>query len=164
MKRSLIFVTLALVVAMPVWGQAAATWTVEPGKAVGPIQLGMTMEQVAQHLTATEYIPRTRQPKFVRYEDGLQVEYDAGKALMITVSKPSVTVKGKPIQLVAPGNVQVGQPWSQVELNYGRSDLSRDLKVARGQARQVYHAYTSRGLGFRTDGPTMVQIDVYPTR
>ncbi len=149
------------VVALVATAAWAAAWVVEPGKGVGTLTLGMTPEQIASQLTATETIGSTNNPKWIKYGGDILVEYSASKAIMITLNKATVSTKAGPVTWTPFSGAGIGTPWSNAENSLGKNYVARDLKVAKSQARESYYAYTSKGLGFRTRAGVIVQVDVW---
>lgn len=163
--RWLLFSLVA--VSTAVWAQQA--WTVEPGKGVGPLLLNMSPSQISAQLVPGEVIGSANNPLYVRYggkggaEDVL-VQYTGNKAVMITLNKATVNTKSGPVKWNPPSGAGIGVAWNVVEPVLGRNYQSRDLKVAKSQPREVYYAYGSRGLGFRTKAGVIVQVDIWPAR
>lgn len=143
------------------WAQG---WTVTPGKGVGPLALNMSPAQVGALLAPTEYIGSQQNPMYVRYGEELLVQYASNKAVMITLSKPTLKTKSGPVKWSPHAGAGVGVAWTAVENTLGRNYVARDLKVAKGHPREVYYAYSSQGLGFRTKGGIIDQVDVWPAR
>jgi hypothetical protein len=142
----------------------AQGWTVDPGKGVGPLALNMSPTQIATQMAPTEYIGSPQNPMYVRYGEDLMVQYASNKAVMITLNKPTVKTKAGAMKWTPPNGAGIGTAWNVVEPNLGRNYISRDLKVAKGQPRETYYAYSSKGLGFRTKGGIIVQVDVWPAK
>ena len=167
MKRVKWLLVFLLAAGGSVFAQQA--WTVEPGKGVGPLALDMTPTQIALHLTPGEVIGSPKNPLYVRYggregtEDVL-VQYAGGKAVMITLNRATVKTKAGAVKWSPPSGAGIGVAWNTVEPILGRGYQSRDLKVAKSQPREVYYAYGSRGLGFRTKAGVIVQVDIWPAR
>lgn len=162
MKRLIVALVVCLATA-PALAQGTI-WKAEPGKGLGPLRLGMSAAQVYHYLAPTKYIGTRSNPRFVYFGKALLAEFEGGQAVMFTVSKRSAKAKGQPVRLVAPGGVQVGQPWAQVVKVYGSNYISRALKVAKKAPREYYYAYRSRGIGFHVKGSTVIQIDVWQAR
>lgn len=158
MKRLSAILCVVAFVATAAW---AAGWVVEPGKGVGTLTLGMTPEQVASQLTATETIGSPKNPKWIKYGDSVLVEYSASKAVMITLNKATLSTKAGPVTWTPFSGAGIGTPWSSAEMALGKTYVARDLKVAKSQAKETYFAYTSKGLGFRTRAGVIVQVDVW---
>jgi hypothetical protein len=154
-----------LTVVLAATAAVAQGWTVEPGKGVGPLALHMSPTQMAAQLAPTEYIGSQQNPLYVRYggEDVL-VQYASNKAVMITLNKPTVKTKAGAMKWTPYGGAGIGVAWNGVEQTLGRNYVSRDLKVAKSQPREVYYAYSSKGLGFRTRAGIIVQVDVWPAK
>lgn len=157
---------LVLALALCLGALAQAAWTVNPGKGVGPLMLNMSPTQIAAHLKPSEYIGSPKNPKYVRYGTGEEVlvEYSSNKAVMITLSKATVNTTAGPVKWTPFSGAGIGVAWNVVEGTLGRNYVSRDLKVARSQPREVYYAYASKGLGFRTKAGVIVQVDVWPAK
>lgn len=155
------FLLAFFMVATVAWAQG---WTVVPGKSVGPLALNMSPSQIATQLTPTEYIGSPQNPVYVRYGEELLVQYSSNKAVMITLNKPTVRSKAGAVKWSPVSGAGIGVAWTAVESTLGRDYVARDLKVAKGHPREVYYAYSSRGLGFRTKGGLIDQVDVWPAR
>lgn len=167
MKRVMWLLVLLLTASGSVIAQQA--WSVEPGKSVGPLALDMTPAQIALHLTPGEVIGSAKNPLYVRYggRDGAEdvlVQFAGGKAVMITLNKATLKTKAGAVKWNPPSGAGIGAAWNVVEPVLGRNYQSRDLKVAKSQPREVYYAYGSRGLGFRTKAGVIVQVDIWPAR
>lgn len=160
---------LVSLVALTTAVMAQQAWTVEPGKGVGPLALDMSPSQFAAQLTPGEVIGSPSKPLYVRYggRDGgedVLVQFANNKAVMITLNRPTVKTKAGPVTWTPVSGAGIGVAWNVVEANLGRNYQSRDLKVAKSQPREVYYAYGSRGLGFRTKAGVIVQVDIWPAR
>ena len=156
-----------LVLSAAAWAQQA--WTVAPGKSVGPLVLNMSPAQISAQLAPSEIIGSANNPIFVRYggkegSEDVLVQYAGNKAVMITLNKATVKTKSGPVAWTPPNGAGIGVGWNVAEPALGRNYQSRDLKVAKGHPREVYYAYGSRGLGFRTKAGVIVQVDVWPAR
>ncbi len=156
-----------LVLSAAAWAQQG--WKMEPGKGVGPLTLDMSPTQIATQLAPSEFIGSPNNPVFVRYggkegSEDVLVQYVANKAVMITLNKATVKTKSGPVTWTPPSGAGIGVGWNVAEPALGRNYQSRDLKVAKGHPREVYYAYGSRGLGFRTKAGVIVQVDVWPAR
>lgn len=160
MRLRVLLVTLAML-ATAAWCQG---WTLEPGKGVGPLTLDMTPTQMAVQLTPTEYVGSPQRPAYVRYGDDVLVNYSQNKAIMITLNKPTVKTKNGVIKWTPFSGAGIGVAWTTAELALGRNYVARDLKTAKGHPRETYYAYASKGLGFRTKGGVIDQVDVWPAR
>ncbi len=160
--------TLALLILLALPASAQG-WAFQPGEAFGPIALGMTPDQVAAHLNVTEVIGSARSPRFVRYgvdrnDEEVLVEYAAGRAVMVSVHKSQIQTKSGPVRWLPLQGITIGSPWATVQGILGRASDSEALKVASGHPAEIYYAYGSRGLGFRTKGGSVVQIDVWEAK
>ncbi len=166
--RGLRWLLISLIAASTtVWAQQV--WTVEPGKGVGPLMLDMTPAQMSGQMTPGEVIGSVNNPLYVRYggRDGAEdvlVQFASNKAVMITLNKPTVKTKAGPVKWNPPSGAGIGVAWNVVEPVLGRNYQSRELKVAKSQPREMYYAYGSRGLGFRTKAGVIVQVDIWPAR
>lgn len=155
-----VLLTLALI-ATAAFAQA---WSVEPGRGVGPLVLNMSPAQIAGQLAATEYVGSQQNPMFVKYGTDALVQYASNKAVLITLNSNTVKTKAGAVKWTPYGGAGIGVAWNMVEPALGRNYVSRDLKVAKSQPREVYYAYASKGLGFRTRAGVIVQVDVFPAR
>ena len=160
MRGKVLLVTLALVAT----AAFAQTWTVDPGRGVGPLALNMSPSQVAGQLAATEYVGSQQTPMFVKYGTDALVQYSSNKAVLITLNNNTVKTKAGAVKWTPYGGAAIGVAWNVVEGTLGRNYVSRDLKVGSKQPREVYYAYSSKGLGFRTRAGVIVQVDVFPAR
>lgn len=143
------------------WAQA---WTLTPGRGVGLLTLDMSPEQASAQMKVTEVIGTARSPKFVRYGEDVLIQYEANRAVMITLNKPVVATKAGAVQWVPFSGAGIGVPWMTAEAALGRGYIARDLKVASTQPKETYYAYTKKGLGFRVKAGQIVQVDIFSAR
>lgn len=142
-------------------GQALAQgWVAEPGQGVGPVKLGMTIPEVASHLTPTEYIGTKKNPRFIRYGD-FQAEYSVKKLVMISLHGNSFGTKSGAATFELKGGVQIGTPFTHVQTVFGRNYIQQELKTAKGAPRETYYAYRFLGIGFRTRADRVAHIDIF---
>ena len=142
----------------------AETWAVAPGQGVGPVKLGQSPEQINSHMPGTSVLGSKRNLRFVRYGKHALVEYSAMKAVMITLNKPVIKSAAGSIRWTPPSGAGIGVPWSVAESKLGRNYTARTLKTAKGHPKEVYYAFTRKGLGFRTKGGRIVQVDIWQAK
>lgn len=151
----------AALVMVLLWSASASAegWALAPGTGIGPLTLNMTQKDAKKHLKMTENIGN----RFVRYggEENLMVQYEAGRAVMLSVYKKTIKTKTGTMSYAPHNGVGIGTPWTAAESNLGRNYLKRGLKVAKSQAPETYYAYKHLGMGFRTRGGVIVQIDIF---
>ncbi len=140
---------------------AQGAWEVTPGVGVGPVKLDQSPQQINSLLAPTEVMGTSRNPRFIRYGDNVLVEFNVGKAIMISLHSNSFTSKAGQASIKLNGGVGVGSPFTQVESVYGRNYISQELKTAKGHPREVYYAYKGLGLGFRIKAGRVAHIDVF---
>lgn len=157
MRRFGIILLTLVLLSVAAW---AEVWTLSPGKGIGPLTINMTKAEAAQVLNIFEEIKGSQ---FIKYgaDENVTVLYQGGRAVMISLHKKTLATKKGGVTWTVNGGVTVGTPWNIAESNLGRDYISRALKVARSQAPQTYYAYKNLGLGFRTSGGTIVQVDIF---
>lgn len=158
--RKKLLLTLILAVAT-VTGLQAQGWTVTPGEGVGALTLGMARTSADAVLKPTEKIGIQNNPQYVRYGPELLIEYNANKAIMISLHSNSFQTKNGAVSWVPYKGAAVGVPWTTVVGQLPANKVSQKLKTAKGHPEEFYHAYTGIGLGFRVKAGTIVQVDVW---
>lgn len=160
MRRSILAWLLGMVLILGAWGSAQAQgskWIATPGVGVGPVKLGMTAGAIEKSVTRTpggDHQLIMGNPKWVYYDQGVQVHYDSAvKALQVVVDKSGIAT---------PEGVQLGDPTSRFEQVYGRDYLAHQLPTAAKKPKQYYYAYKSRGIGFQTEGDRIILIYIFP--
>ncbi len=149
-----------LVVALALWGGgqvlAQGSWVATPGVGVGPIKLGMPAADIEKVLTRSprdDHQMVSGKPKWIYYAQGLQVHYDEKvRALQVVVDKTGVqTSEG----------LQVGDPSTKIQAVYGAPTGSHQLPTAANRPKQYYFVYSSRGVGFQTEGDRILLIYIF---
>jgi hypothetical protein len=157
MRRFFGVAVLALVLTGWAWAQAG--WVATPGIGVGALRLGMTASAIEKMVTRsprTDHQEISGKPKWIYYNEGLQVHYDdALKALQIVVDKPGIKT---------PEGLQVGDPSSRISALYGQAGQSHQLPTAAKMPKQYYYVFPSRGLGVQTEGDRVLLLYIFPAR
>ena len=150
--------TLFLVLTGSVWAQG---WAVTPGEGVGALTLGMTSSQVEAILKPTDVVGSPKNPLFIKYGEELIVQYEVSKVAMISLHSKTFNTKQGPVTWTPYKGLTIGTPWNAVVNQIPGSKKSRQLETAKGYPAEFYHAYLQLGLGVRTKGGNVVQIDVW---
>jgi hypothetical protein len=150
--------TLLFVLSGSVWAQG---WTVSPGEGVGALTLGMTSSQAKAILTPTDIVGSPNNPLFIKYGEELVVQYEASKIAMISLHSKTFQTKQGPVTWIPYKGLAIGAPWNTVVNQIPGNKKSRQLETAKGYPIEVYHAYLALGLGVRTKGGNVVQVDVW---
>ena len=157
------FKGLIFVLAFVLSGLALAQgWAVTPGEGVGAVTLGMTPGQVQTVLIPTETVGTSSNPIFVKYGDELILNYEGGKAVMISLHSNSMKTKNGVVSWVPYKGVAIGTVWNAVKGQIPGTPKYQQLKTAKGYPEEFYYAYLSLGLGVRTKGGNVVQVDIWP--
>ena len=142
---SVIVGILVLVLASDV-AQAQAKWTITPGVGVGPIKLGMSIQEIE---AIVHRDPKADQsffhgrPIWLFYKEGIQVNYDIKqRAMQIYVDKPGIIANG----------VQVGDPSNKFLPAFGNDYIAHELPTAQSMPNQYHYAYRRQGIGFQIEG------------
>jgi hypothetical protein len=151
-------VTMLFVLSSSVWAQG---WVVSPGEGVGALTLGMTSSQTKAILTPTDVVGSPKNPLFIKYGEELIVQYEANKVAMISLHSKTFKTKQGPVTWTPYKGLSIGAPWNAVVSQIPGSKKSRQLETAKGYPVEYYHAYLRLGLGVRTKGGNVVQVDVW---
>lgn len=147
-----------------VWlsGSALAQgWAVTPGEGVGAVTLGMTTGQASAVLTPTDTIGPSSNPVFIKYGEELLINYEGGKAVMISLHKNTFKSKSGAVSWVPYKGVAIGSVWNAVKGQLPGMAKSHQIKTAKGYPEEFYYAYLNLGFGVRTKGGKVDQVDVW---
>lgn len=143
---------------------SAQGWTVKPGEGVGAISVGATPSALEAFLQSTRKIGPSTKPAFVEYTDALIIEFEANKAVTISLHKNTFPTRSGVVSWVPYRGAAIGTPWNTVVNQIQGRKLSRKLPTAKGYPDEYYHAYPDLGIGFRVKGGAIEQVDVWELR
>ncbi len=156
------YIGLLVSILFLVSGPAVAQgWAVTPGEGVGAISLGMTSGQVKAIMNPTDVVGSENNPLFIKYGEEFIVQYEVSKVAMISLHSNSFKSKNGTVTWVPYKGAAIGAPWSAVDPQIAAPKKSRKLQTAKGYPEEYYHAYLGLGLGIRTKGGNVVQVDVW---
>lgn len=141
----------------------AESWPLKPGLGLGPITLGVEYVQVNRFLTPGDAMGN-KAKAYLRYKEGVDVECENHKVVQILVNKSQFAGKSGPVDVAMEGNLKIGSSVVQMESALGRNYEARELKVAKSQPKEVYYAYSSRGLGVLTRAGKIIQFAIWPRK
>lgn len=153
-----LLISILILVSGPTLAQG---WAVTPGEGVGAVSLGMTAGQMKAVMTPTDIVGSENNPLFIKYGEEFIVQYEAGKVAMISLHSNSFKTKSGTVSWTPYHGASIGAPWNVVANQIQAPKKTRQLKTAKGYPEEFYHAYLGLGLGIRTKGGNVVQVDVW---
>lgn len=88
--------------------------------------------------------------------------YQNDRAMMISLhSKAVKTRQGGTASWSLPGGITIGTPWSVTKQRFGTGFITKNIPTAKGEPVQAYYSYRNLGLGFRTAGRIIDEVDIF---
>ncbi len=163
---------LILLLLLSIPAASRTMWEVEPGRGIGPLTLGMTLEQFEEHLgPSTELVGTRRNPVFAYFGENFVVQLENRKAVFISIQANEVDAPSGKVKLEFPGP-GIGDDFP-FPLNYtfvgeeplqGVSPFGIPFVNSEIRRNEMYAAYLKAGLGFclRPEAPAP-SSDAEPT-